>query len=77
MAKRRKYSECYLNLGFTTLLAIDGIEKAQCVLCHAVLGAESLKTSKLSNLGAESDKPTNTIVHMQARCYQIMVNTRR
>ena len=47
MAKRRKYSECYLNLGFTTLLASDGIEKPQCVLCHAVLSGESMKPSKL------------------------------
>ncbi|XP_076339961.1 zinc finger BED domain-containing protein 5-like [Tachypleus tridentatus] len=47
MAKRRRYSECYLNIGFTTVLANDGIEKPQCVLCHAVLSAESMKLSKL------------------------------
>ena len=47
MAKRRRCSECYLNIGFTTLVANDGIEKPQCVLCHAVLSAESMKPSKL------------------------------
>ena len=47
MAKRRRYSECYLNIGFTTLVANYGIEKPQCVLCHAVLSAESMKPSKL------------------------------
>ncbi|XP_068238448.1 zinc finger BED domain-containing protein 5-like [Palaemon carinicauda] len=47
MAKRRRYSESYLNIGFTTVLANDGIEKPQCVLCHTILSAESLKPSKL------------------------------
>ena len=47
MTKRRRYSECYLNTGFTTLVANDGIEKPQCVMCHAVLSAESMKPSKL------------------------------
>ncbi|XP_076365923.1 protein FAM200C-like [Tachypleus tridentatus] len=42
------YSECYLNNGFTTVLANDGIEKPQCVLCHAVLSAESMKPSKVN-----------------------------
>ena len=47
MSKRRRYSECYLNIGFTTVLGNDGSEKPQCVLCHAVLSAESMKPSKL------------------------------
>ncbi|XP_068228019.1 protein FAM200C-like [Palaemon carinicauda] len=49
MAKRRRYSESYLNIGFTTLLANDGIEKQQFVLCHNILSAESLKPSKLKH----------------------------
>ena len=40
--------ECYINIGFTIVLAKDGIEKPQCVLFHAVLSAESMKPSKLS-----------------------------
>ncbi len=47
MAKRCRYSECYLNNGFTTVLANDGSEKPQCVLSHAVLSADSMKPSKL------------------------------
>lgn len=47
MAKRRKYLEDYLNIGFTTVLANNGIDKPQCVLCHVVLSAESMKPSKL------------------------------
>ena len=47
MAKRIRYSESYPNIGFTTVLANDGIEKPRCVLCHAVLSAESMKPSKL------------------------------
>ena len=46
MAKRRRYSECYLNIGFTIVLASEGIEQPQRVLCHAVLSAESMKPSK-------------------------------
>ncbi|XP_068227883.1 protein FAM200C-like [Palaemon carinicauda] len=46
-AKRRRYSESYFNIGFTTVLANDGIEKPQCVLCYTILSAESLKPSKL------------------------------
>ena len=47
MAKRRRYSGCYLNIGFTIVLDKDGIEKPQCVLCHDVLNAESMAPSKL------------------------------
>ena len=32
------------------MLAKDGIEKPQCVLCHVVLNAESMKPSKLSSV---------------------------
>jgi hypothetical protein len=46
MEKKRKYSEDYLKFGFTTLIS-NGIEKPQCVLCNAVLSAESMKPSKL------------------------------
>ena len=49
MAKRCRYSECYLNIGITTVLVNDGIEKSQCVLCHAVLSAESIKSSRLKH----------------------------
>uniref|UniRef100_UPI00358EFF27 zinc finger BED domain-containing protein 5-like n=1 Tax=Myxine glutinosa TaxID=7769 RepID=UPI00358EFF27 len=47
MAKRRKYSEDYLNIGFTTVLANNGVEKPRCILCHVVLSAESMKPLKL------------------------------
>ncbi|KAG7167071.1 Zinc finger BED domain-containing protein 5-like 6, partial [Homarus americanus] len=47
MAKRRKHSEDYLNIDFTTVLADNGVEKPQCVLCDVVLSAESMKPSEL------------------------------
>ena len=46
MEKKRKYSENYLKLGFSTVIS-NGIEKPQCVLCNAVLSAQSMKPSKL------------------------------
>ena len=46
MEKKRKYIKEYINLGFTSLLT-NGVEKPQCVLCHVVLSAKSLKPSKL------------------------------
>ena len=36
----------YLKFGFSTVIS-NGIEKPQCVLCNAVLSAESMKPSKL------------------------------
>ena len=47
MAKRRKYNESYLGFGLTTVTGRDGTEKPQCVICHDVLCAESMKPSKL------------------------------
>lgn len=46
MEKRRKYSEEYLQYGFDVLTS-GGSAKPQCVLCNAVLSAESMKPSKL------------------------------
>jgi hypothetical protein len=46
MEKKRKYSENYLKFGFSTVIN-KGLEKPQCVLCNAVLSAESMKPSKL------------------------------
>ncbi len=46
VTKNRKYSEEYINYGFTSILAGD-IEKPQCVLCFKVLGNDSTKPSKL------------------------------
>ena len=57
MEKKRKYIEEYINLGFTSLLT-DGVEKPQCVLCHVVLSAESLKPSKLKR-HLEAKHPQN------------------
>ncbi len=46
VTKKRKYSEEYINYGFTSTLT-DGIEKPQCVLCFKVLGNDSMKPVKL------------------------------
>ncbi|XP_031336653.1 SCAN domain-containing protein 3-like [Photinus pyralis] len=46
MDKKRKYSDNYLKFGFCAIVN-NGIEKPQCVLCNAVLSAESMKPSKL------------------------------
>ncbi|XP_042213601.1 zinc finger BED domain-containing protein 5-like [Homarus americanus] len=48
VAKKRKYSDEYINYGFTSILA-DGIEKPQCVLCFKVLGNDSMRPSKLKH----------------------------
>ena len=46
MDKKRRYFEDYLKFGFTSIIS-NGIGKPQCVLCNAVLSAESMKPSKL------------------------------
>ncbi len=48
VTKKRKYSEEYINYGFTSILT-DGIEKPQCVLCFKVLGNDSMRPSKLKH----------------------------
>lgn len=44
--KKRKYSEEFLQYGFTSIITA-GIEKPQCVICCEVLSAESMKPNKL------------------------------
>ncbi|XP_015677944.1 SCAN domain-containing protein 3-like [Protobothrops mucrosquamatus] len=44
--KKRKYSEDFLQYGFTSIITA-GIEKPQCVICCEVLSAESMKPNKL------------------------------
>ncbi|XP_014389407.1 PREDICTED: LOW QUALITY PROTEIN: protein ZBED8-like [Myotis brandtii] len=44
--KKRKYSEDFLQYGFTSIITA-GIEKPQCVICCEVLSAESTKPNKL------------------------------
>ncbi|KAK1346913.1 hypothetical protein QTO34_000773 [Cnephaeus nilssonii] len=44
--KKRKYSEDFLQYGFTSIITA-GIEKRQCVICCEVLSAESMKPNKL------------------------------
>ncbi|XP_040289892.1 protein ZBED8-like [Bufo bufo] len=44
--KIRKYSEDFLQYGFTSIITV-GIEKPQCVICCEVLSAGSMKPNKL------------------------------
>ncbi len=48
VTQKWKYSEEYINYGFTSILAGD-IKKPQCVLCLEVLGNESLEPSELKH----------------------------
>ncbi len=48
VTKKRKYSEEYINYGFTSILA-DGIKKPQCALFFKVLGNDSMRPSKLKH----------------------------
>ena len=44
--EKKKYLDEYIKFGFTSLLR-NGVEKPQCVLCNAVLSAESMKPFQL------------------------------
>ena len=44
--KSRKYSETYLDFGFTFILQ-NGEEKPQCVICNKKLASESMLPNKL------------------------------
>ena len=44
---KRKWSENYVEFGFTKKIEKDGTEKAQCIFCDQVLTNSSLKSSKL------------------------------
>lgn len=47
MSKRRKYSETYLQFGFTFVVN-NGMDIPVCVLCQKTLGNDSLKPSLLT-----------------------------
>ena len=44
--KSRKYSDTYLDFGFTFILQ-NGEEKPQCVICNKILASESMLSNKL------------------------------
>ena len=44
--KKRNYDDNYLDFGFTSITDKD-VVKPQCVICHEILTAESLRSSKL------------------------------
>ncbi|GFX28794.1 putative RNA-directed DNA polymerase from transposon X-element [Trichonephila clavipes] len=44
--KSRKYSQEYLNFGFT-ITEVNGEEKRMCVICSKILAADSMKPNKL------------------------------
>ena len=44
--KSRKYSDNYLDFGFTSVLQ-NGEEKPQCVICNKILASESMLPNKL------------------------------
>ncbi|GFW16654.1 zinc finger BED domain-containing protein 5 [Trichonephila clavipes] len=44
--KSRKYSQEYLNFGFT-ITEVNGEEKALCVICSKILAADSMKPNKI------------------------------
>ncbi|GFU43551.1 DDE_Tnp_IS1595 domain-containing protein [Trichonephila clavipes] len=44
--KSRKYSQEYLNFGFT-ITEVNGEEKPLCVICSKILAADSMKPNKL------------------------------
>ncbi|GFU71169.1 protein FAM200B [Trichonephila clavipes] len=44
--KSRKYSQEYLNFGFT-IIEVNGEEKPLCVICSKILAADSMKPNKL------------------------------
>ncbi|GFU96701.1 SCAN domain-containing protein 3 [Trichonephila clavipes] len=44
--KSRKYSQEYLNFGFT-ITEVNGEEKPLCVICSNILAADSMKPNKL------------------------------
>ena len=46
-AKKRKYNNEYISLGFTVTVDRDGTEKPQCFLCEKVLANSSIKSVKL------------------------------
>ena len=48
-AKKRKYNNEYISLGFTVTVDHNGTEKPQCILCGKVLANSSMKPVKLKD----------------------------
>ncbi|GFX63121.1 SCAN domain-containing protein 3 [Trichonephila clavipes] len=47
--KSRKYSQEYLNFGFT-ITEVNGEERPMCVICSKILAADSMKPNKLKDI---------------------------
>jgi hypothetical protein len=45
--KYRKYNDCYLDFGFTSV-EVNNEERPQCVLCSKILAPDSMLPSKLA-----------------------------
>ncbi|GFT95227.1 hypothetical protein TNCV_3325581 [Trichonephila clavipes] len=63
--KSRKYSQEYLNFGFT-ITEVNGEEKPLCVICSKILAADSMKPNKL--------KRHFETLHESAQGYRTTVN---
>ena len=76
MSKNRKWSEDYVQHGFTSLTEKDGTVRPQCILCSKVLSNANLKPSRLKENfdnchgGAKSGSNLNTLKIKKARFHQ-------
>ena len=71
-AKKRKYNNEYISLGFTVTVDRDGTEKPQCFLCGKVLANSSMKPVKLkdhliSNHSGNVSDSRNVFLQKKAR----------
>ncbi|GFU01452.1 integrase catalytic domain-containing protein [Trichonephila clavipes] len=61
--KSRKYSQEYLNFGFT-ITEVNGEEKPLCVICSKILAADSMKPNKLKRHFETLHEPSQRFDHV-------------
>ncbi|XP_045109119.1 zinc finger BED domain-containing protein 5-like [Portunus trituberculatus] len=71
--KKRNYDDNYLDFGFTSITD-KGVVKPQCVICHKILTAESLRPSKL-RLHLETKHPQHVGKEMSMKRQRLDANS--
>ena len=72
--KIRFWNNSYVQYGITKVIGCDKLDNAQCTLCNAILGNDSLKPSKLKRHKVLKHKENTDSVKMfktKKACYNV------
>ncbi|GFX63732.1 zinc finger BED domain-containing protein 5 [Trichonephila clavipes] len=70
--KSRKYSQEYLNFGFT-ITEVNGEEKPLCVICSKILAADSMKPNKLKRHFETLHEVDDEFSELKTKAFRILL----